>query len=215
MSTQRGAPGHGRAKTASRGPYRKTAETRGAILDAALEVFAGSGFHAGSLRDVARRVGMSNAGVLHHFSDKETLLAAILEHRDEADLDEVRRLTRDGESALHALIDLARSNQTKPDIVRLYTVLSAEATSPEHPAHHHFVERYERTRVFVRESFAALETEGKLAHGVTAETAAVGTIAMMDGLQTQWLITPDAVDMPEQLAMYLGALTGINFSAAR
>lgn len=197
----------------SRGPYRKSAGTRGAILDAALEVFAGSGFRSGSLRDVARRVGMSNAGVLHHFADKEALLAAVLERRDEIDVEEVRRLARDGESALHALVELTRVNGTKTEIVRLYAILSAEATARDHPAHAHFVARYERTRAFVREAFEALQNTGQLAPGVTADSAATGTIAMMDGLQTQWLIEPTAVNMPAQLASYLRSITQIEFAA--
>jgi AcrR family transcriptional regulator len=200
-------------RPASRGPYRKTAETRTAILDAALEVFAVSGFHSGSLRDVARRVGMSNAGILHHFADKEALLAAVLDHRDDADVEEVRRLTRDGESALHALIHLARSNEAKLEIVRLYAILSTEATALDHPAHDRFVIRYTRTRTFVREAFDSLEQLGRLKPGVSAESAAIGTIAMMDGLQTQWLLDPDAVDMSVQLARYLSAVTEIEFTA--
>ena len=203
----------GLQRPASRGPYRKTAETRTAILDAALEVFAVSGFHSGSLRDVARRVGMSNAGILHHFADKEALLAAVLDHRDEADVEEVRRLTRDGESALHALIHLARSNEAKLEIVRLYAILSTEATALDHPAHEHFVVRYTRTRTFVREAFESLELSGRIKPGVTAESAAIGTIAMMDGLQTQWLLDPEAVDMSVQLARYLSAVTEIEFTA--
>jgi AcrR family transcriptional regulator len=197
-----------------RGPYRKTAETRSSILDAALEVFAESGFHSGSLRDVARKAGMSNAGVLHHFADKETLLSEMLDHRDEVDVEEVRRLTRDGESGLHALIELVRSNQAKPEIVRLYAILSTEATSLDHPAHEHFVTRYARTRDFVREAFESLKSVDRLAPGITAKSAAIGTIAMMDGLQTQWLIDPTAVDMPAQLASYLRSVTRIEFTPA-
>jgi AcrR family transcriptional regulator len=197
-----------------RGPYRKTAETRSSILDAALEVFAESGFHSGSLRDVARKAGMSNAGVLHHFADKETLLSEMLDHRDEVDVEEVRRLTRDGESGLHALIELVRSNQAKPEIVRLYAILSTEATSLDHPAHEHFVTRYARTRDFVREAFESLKSVDRLAPGITAESAAIGTIAMMDGLQTQWLIDPTAVDMPAQLASYLRSVTRNEFTPA-
>ena len=45
-----------------RGEYAKTGAKRTAILDAALEVFAESGYRSGSLRDVASRVGMSDLG---------------------------------------------------------------------------------------------------------------------------------------------------------
>jgi AcrR family transcriptional regulator len=197
----------------SRGPYRKSAATRTTILDAALEVFAVSGFHSGSLRDVARLVGMSEAGILHHFADKVTLLAAVLEHRDAVDIEQFRRLSADGESSLHALIQLAKSNESREKIIRLYATLSGESTAPDHPAHEHFVDRYVRARAFLRESFDALDRRGLLRAGVSAESAAIGTIATMDGLQTQWLLDPDAIDMSAQLAQYLSAVTEITFSA--
>ena len=65
-----------------RGEYAKTSAKRTAILDAALEVFAESGYRSGSLRDVAGKVGMSEAGLLHHFPNKSALLAAVLDRRD-------------------------------------------------------------------------------------------------------------------------------------
>lgn len=194
-----------------RGPYRKTAVTRVAILEAALDVFSESGYHSGSLRDVARRAGISNSGLLHHFPDKIALLDAMLDHRDEVDADAMRDYTRDGKSALHALIHLAAANASKPGIVKLYAILSTEATAADHPAHEHFVGRYARTREFVRSAFAALKDAGQLAPGTTPESAAIGTLAMMDGLQVQWLLDPDGIDMHQGLAHYLSTVTDIDF----
>jgi len=196
-----------------RGPYRKTAATRIAILDAALDVFSESGYHSGSLRDVARRAGISNSGLLHHFPDKIALLDAMLDHRDEVDADAMRQFTRDGESTLHALIHLADSNASKPGIVKLYAILSTEATAADHPAHEHFVARYARTRDFVRAAFALLADAGHLAPGATPDSAAIGTLAMMDGLQVQWLLDPARIDMPRELAFYLSTVTDIDFMA--
>jgi ubiquinone biosynthesis protein COQ9 len=76
MSTLEQAPSRGAGKR--RGPYAKTEEKRRVILDAALEVFAKSGYRSGSIRDIADRVGMSEAGLLHHFPNKSALLAAVL-----------------------------------------------------------------------------------------------------------------------------------------
>jgi AcrR family transcriptional regulator len=196
-----------------RGPYRKTAATRVAILDAALEVFSESGFHSGSLRDVARRAGISNSGLLHHFPDKVALLDAMLDHRDDVDADAMRLLTRDGRSTLHALIHLAAANASKPGIVKLYAILSTEATAADHPAHEHFVTRYERTRAFVRTAFASLAEEGHLVAGATPDSATIGTLAMMDGLQIQWLLDPAKIDMPSELAFYLSTVTDIDFTS--
>jgi AcrR family transcriptional regulator len=52
-------------------------DLRRAILDAALDVVATSGPGAISLRDLARRAGVSHAAPAHHFKDKAGLLTAI------------------------------------------------------------------------------------------------------------------------------------------
>jgi AcrR family transcriptional regulator len=50
---------------------------RRAVLDAALAVIAADGPAALSLRDLARRAGVSHAAPAHHFGDKAGLLTAI------------------------------------------------------------------------------------------------------------------------------------------
>lgn len=52
-------------------------DLRRAVLDAALEVIAANGPSAISLRDLARRAGVSHAAPAHHFKDKAGLLTAI------------------------------------------------------------------------------------------------------------------------------------------
>ena len=182
-----------------RGEYAKSKETRTAILDAALEVFAQSGYRAGSLREVAERVGMSEAGLLHHFRSKSALLMALLEHRDELSRERVDFDIPDGVEALRALAELARFNAAQPGIVELYCTLSAEATSPAHPAHDYFVNRYMSVRASVTGSFERAAAAGRLVDGVDPGRAAVATIALMDGLQVQWLLEPSSTDMAEAL----------------
>lgn len=189
-----------------RGSYAKSEEIRSAILDAALEVFSQGGFRAGPLRLVAERVGMSEAGILHHFSSKSTLLEAVLERRDQLD----QPTTRDGEAAVRGLIELARHNASTPGVVELYCTLSAEATSPDHPAHAYFVRRYEAIRGITRDAFTDLERRGMLRDGVTPTGAAIATIAMMDGLQIQWLLDRTVLDMAEELRLFLRELTTID-----
>src|SRR3954451_6173243 len=50
---------------------------RRVLLDTALEAIATDGVAALSLRDVARRAGVSHAAPAHHFGDKRGLLTAI------------------------------------------------------------------------------------------------------------------------------------------
>ncbi len=50
------------------------------ILDAAAALLAEGGVAAVQVRAVAARVGMTDAGVTHHFGNRETLLAELLRH---------------------------------------------------------------------------------------------------------------------------------------
>jgi AcrR family transcriptional regulator len=190
-----------------RGSYAKSDGKRRAILDAALEVFAQSGYRAGSLRNVAERVQMSEAGLLHHFPNKSALLAAVLERRD---FRAMQFIPLDdefgGRSTLSGLLELASYNASVPGVVELYCTLSAEGTSPDHPAHQYFIDRYSWTREMIERAFAIIESEGDLRPGVTPASAATQTIAMMDGLQVQWLLDRDALDMTEELRNFFRRL---------
>lgn len=59
-------------------PYHH-GDLRRALLDASLAVLAESGPQALTLREVARRAGVSHAAPYRHFADKDELLAAVAE----------------------------------------------------------------------------------------------------------------------------------------
>jgi AcrR family transcriptional regulator len=189
-----------------RGPYAKSEHTRQSILDAALLVFAESGYRSGSLRNVAERVGMSEAGLLHHFPNKSALLAAVLERRDEQTQDQFDFDPSHGLGLLRSLVGLAAYNASTPGVVELFCTLSAEATSPEHPAHEYFRQRYIFTRGMIEKSFEKMAASGELSPGVSPAVAARGVIALMDGLQIQWLLDRDSVDMAADLHAHLATL---------
>lgn len=197
-----------------RGEYAKSAATRTAILDAALEVFSESGYRAGSLREVATRVGMSEAGLLHHFRSKSALLQAVLDHRDDLSRAHVDFDHEDGVVSLRGLVILAERNAATPGVVELYTTLSAEATSPDHPAHDYFVNRYAYVRRSITASFERIAASGRLRPGVDPGRAAVATVALMDGLQVQWLLDPESTDMASALnEFFRGFVSGYDLAS--
>jgi AcrR family transcriptional regulator len=189
-----------------RGPYAKSEQTRRSILDSALKVFAESGYRSGSLRNVADRVGMSEAGLLHHFPSKSALLAAVLERRDEQTVEQFEFDFSNGRDALRALVRLAEYNASTPGVVELFCTLAAEATSPEHPAHQYFADRYRTTTSSIGEAFERLQQAGELKPGVDPRVAAKGVIAVMDGLQIQWLLDRESTDMAGELRSYMQSM---------
>lgn len=191
----------------------KGERTRARILDAASELFARSGFNAVSLRQIAARAGITHAGLLHHFPGKDALLLEVLGRRDRQDaawlfpeLLEPAGNPAPARDRLLGLLDVIDRNSRTPGLVALYTKVAAEAAAPGHPAHDYFVARY---RLLRRELAAVLGTVFREAEPpVTAEPAAVAQqlIALMDGMQTQWTLEPEAVEMRARVAEFLSAV---------
>ncbi len=189
--------------TSPRGMYAKTPERRAEILDVALEVFGGSGFWAGSLREIADRAGMSQAGLLHHFGSKAGLLAAVLDRRDEVNRSFFDLTTTDGMAYLRGLLRLVAHNCANPGIVELYCQLSAEATAVDHPAHDYFVARYARINRNIAEALRDVEAQGYLTPGSDPASLGRQVFALFDGLQTQWIYADHSFDMTELLRGFL------------
>ena len=192
--------------TRGRGEYAKTPERRQQIVDAAVEVFSSAGFHKGSIRDVAEKAGLSQAGLLHHYPSKEHLLEAVLSWRDS----ETRRLMGEpfpeGADFLRGMVRAAEHNATTPELVELHVIVSAEGTSEEHPLRDYFVRRYASVVDLTRRAFERAATEGQVQPGVDCASAARTLVALMDGLQIQWLLDPDHVGMAADLRRYLQPL---------
>ncbi|WP_448058657.1 TetR/AcrR family transcriptional regulator [Cellulomonas hominis] len=169
---------------------------RSQILATALEVFGRQGFRSGSLREIAERVGISETGVLHHFGTKNALLSAVLAERDSVEKVRREHLEEDGTPVLETTRDLVRRNALTPGLVAMHAVLTAEATDAEHPAHDYFVTRYRELRHQDEAHFRALQEAGQLPASVDPATLGQLITAVMDGLQLQWLLDPENIDMP-------------------
>jgi AcrR family transcriptional regulator len=52
---------------------------RAQLLDAAARLFRARGFHATSMRDIAKAVGMLSGSIYYHFDSKEEMLLAVYE----------------------------------------------------------------------------------------------------------------------------------------
>ncbi|MFE8013928.1 TetR/AcrR family transcriptional regulator [Streptomyces antibioticus] len=177
-----------------RGPYRKGLERRKQILRAALEVFSEHGERGSSLKEIADRVGMSQAGVLHYFNSREELLLAVLAERDALDTESAADAASPGEAVARTVAH----NALQPGLVDLFVTLSAAASDPDHPAHAFFTQRYAELSARIEDGLGTAQRQGQVRPDVAPRHMARMLLALSDGLQLQWLLDP-GVDMAETI----------------
>lgn len=166
----------------------------------AWEVFATQGFRGGSLREISTRMGYSQSGVIHHFGSKENLLIEVLLYREA--LNTPDQLVARGLGLLDHLRQVVHRNAETPGAVQLFVTMSAESVDPAHPAHQFFVDRYRRTLDDFSAALAVAQLDGDLDDAMDPESAARQLIAFLDGIQVQWLLTPD-LDMTQAYDQYV------------
>jgi AcrR family transcriptional regulator len=91
---------------------------RGEILDAALAVFGEKGYEAGTMREIAARVGVSEPAIYRHYESKEAILADIVATAGDRIAGEVREWLAQVNGAnivktLYALIEFRRAGSLK------------------------------------------------------------------------------------------------------
>jgi AcrR family transcriptional regulator len=182
---------HTSVETLERGRLRRLQ-----ILDAATELFANAGYRGTGLAGIAAQVGVTQAGLLHHFGSKEALLEAVVRHRSEQDAPLIEQVMGDGGlGMLNRLHLLAEHNVERAGLSPLFTVLVAENLLPAHPANDFFVERYRQLRRAIVAGLKAGQKRGEIRKGVNLTAVSARIVAALDGLRTQWLLDPDEVDL--------------------
>jgi AcrR family transcriptional regulator len=176
-------------------PRNRGAESREAILRAASRLFARHGYRGTSLASIAEAAGLSQPGLLHHFPSKQALLLAVLAGRDFEDGQlSSPKLDSHGIGIIDGLSALVAHNESTPDQVRMFSMLLGEAIAPDHPAHAYFTNRYAGIRSRLIRHLSAAQAQGKLDASADPGALANLLIAVLDGLQFQWLLD-DSVDM--------------------
>jgi AcrR family transcriptional regulator len=186
-----------------RGPYAKSVHQRDEIIGAALAHFGQHGYHGASMREIARNVGLSQAGLLHHFRTKADLLIAVLESRDHV-TGTMARAAAQAEDPLAGLIAVIDDNASHRELVQMFVVVSAEATDEDHPAHAYFQHRAQQVIGWVRAGLQHAAEQGLVRADLDVERAARQCQALMYGLQVQWLLDPTT----DMVAVFTDLLDG-------
>ena len=182
------------------------AAARDRVIRSALRAYAANGYSGSSLAGIATAAGLSTAGLLHHFPSKEELLVAVLKERDRADGERFHLGDLQGLEVLDALVGLVKANVSTPGLVRAFTVLMGESAAEDHPAGQWFKERYPRRCDNLARALREGIQRGEVHPDTDTDAIAAEVIAMMDGLQVQWVLDQERFDMVRLFAHYIGTV---------
>jgi len=144
-----------------RRPSRKTE-----ILRRSAHLFLERGFEVTSLVDIANAIGISKAGLYYHFSSKQELLAAIINHAQDIHENEVQKElagSRSGdEEELRRLIHAHAMMMTREDDAA-FAILAVDEMRSLLPADRAQIARRKRTYLnLIRERLERLAAAGRL-----------------------------------------------------
>jgi AcrR family transcriptional regulator len=167
------------------------------ILDVAFDLFAHNGIRQTTIAAVADGVGLSEAGVLHHFTSKEELLLAVLHRADSSFTDQEAFMAAPGGGlgSLQRLYANAEALVANPTLCRLRVVVGNEALNSNGPARQYVTERLGN----VRRGFELMLREGvrrgEFRPDIDVDHHVTQIIAFLEGIQVQWLLDPEGVDI--------------------
>ena len=176
--------------TSTRRPGRPKAgseDKKARILAEALTLFSTRGYVGTSLADIARASDISKAGLLHHYSSKDQLLAAVLDERDRRTMSRLPGGDAGAEVALDAWVEMVAHNQRHPDGVALYTAMSAAVIDADHQAHPWFRQHLMSAIAYLVDALERGKVTGEVRADAPSEQIARKLVALSDGLQVQWL----------------------------
>jgi AcrR family transcriptional regulator len=176
------------------------------ILVAALEVYAERGYRGTSLDTVAERAGLTRQGLLHYFPSKKKLLIALLQFREDRSREHLAadHADKDWPSQLAEAVAFDHQN---PVLAEVHSVLLADSITGSDPDQHYLHDHQQ----LLQDRTVALFTERygpRLPSGLTPQTAATAVLAMVEGMQHQWLLEPEQTDYPAIMRDVMTVLLG-------
>lgn len=210
-----------------RGPYAKGVARRRQIIESAIAQFASRGVDGTSLRSLGEAIGVSHATLRHYFASRDELLVEVYRAHELAGASGREDVARTGaeasaaapppdtRGAVELMMESADRNRTIPGLVRLYATLTTDALQEDHPVSEEFIrERFAHVREGMAQRVREAQAAGRIAADVDPMDAAALVAAASDGLQVQWLLAPETIDVRRSLELLERLLPGAHSPVA-
>jgi AcrR family transcriptional regulator len=179
-------------------PRPAPADKRRVILDAAVRVFAGQGFHTCRVSDIADEAGVAYGLVYHYFSSKEEILDTLFLERWGLMLDAIAEADRRESAPREKLMAISAfiidSYRHDPDLMKVIIVEVTRAANT-----------FGRTHLTqIREAYGQISSIARLAQGqgvfrqeIDPEFAALAFYGLIEQVLTSWIFDSEPVGEAE------------------
>ena len=141
---------------------------------------------------IADEVGITHAGVLHHFGSKLGLLEAVVHERDAfASTFERWFSGQPGLEPIVHLTELAELIIERPLVIQLISTLVVENLDDDSPLRDYFMDRDQRVREIIGERILEAQNAGVARPEIDAAQTARSVLAFVIGANGQWLVDRD------------------------
>jgi AcrR family transcriptional regulator len=183
-----GAGTAGKPRRRTRRAAEEPVDKRRVILNAAVRVFAGRGFHACRVSDVADEAGVAYGLVYHYFGSKEEILDTLFVERWQLMLDAIEAIDRSEATAREKLERVASfiidSYRHSPEVMKVIIVEVTRAAHSFGRQHlEHINKAYDRIALIVE----AASRDGAFKPDIDARFAAMCFYGAIEQLLSGWI----------------------------
>jgi TetR/AcrR family transcriptional regulator, acrAB operon repressor len=191
-------------------------ETRNAVLDAAVRVFAVKGVAKTSLADIAAEAGVTRGAIYWHFANKADLLNTLWDQvlllytplaQASESLEEPDPLGKMKDLYLMFFTGLVED----PRQQQLFRILfddSDRSKDTEAVRLRHVAKRQERF-LGIQVALRNARDRGQLPSDFDVRVGAIAVLSFIHGLIANWIMTPDLFDMKKEAPMLIEGMLGM------
>lgn len=172
----------------------RSQETRDRIITAAIELIAEQNYRSISMLDIEARSTVSRGSIPWHFGNKDGLLQAIVERLREEGVQRFAVEIPPGAAGATFIASRASLAIQGPRGRALLSLLF-EAIHPSSPVHDSFAVIHLNARGYYRRWLDRPEVKDGLPPGTDLDAMAAVIFGGIMGINHQWTLNPDAVDL--------------------
>ena len=190
------------------------AQTRQALLDAALEEFSRQGYQAARLQDIAKAAGVTRGAIYHHFGGKAELYNTLMEEASTQESGVVEAAISEGGSLREIMtrilsysLALLEEDRRSRQIFELSLIKAG--TDPELEAVRR--QRLEQGELLISSTASIMAQgiiRGELRADLDPTTVARAFIAYQNGVAMLWLSNRQAFSLKEKAAEFADIFMG-------